>query len=225
MRIDANYELMRDIDRRYQDASGLRSRAFYSIFYGPLVPSKLLMINANPGGSPTSYRIVDVEGGEHEYIEGRQSGATTRNGAEMLMHIAGSSDPECLRGVQVLNRYFRRSLGVDKSSEQAHMAEARPFVRELVSCIQPEAILFGGDASVELFARAHGGTVKGGVPIKGPNGSSEATYFREYELRLPEYRTLPAYGIYHPSKMNGVFTEKVFPILRERLGPLMSAPA
>lgn len=223
MKIEANYDLMRDIDRRYQEVSGLRSRAFYSIFYGPLLPSRLLMINANPGGSPTSYRIVDVEAGEHEYIEGRQSGATTRNGAEMLMHIASSSDPESLRGVQVLNRYFRRSPGVEKSSERAHMAEARPFLTELINHIRPEAILFGGDAGVDIFARAHGGAAEGGTPIKGPNGSNEATYFREYELHLPEYRTIPAYGVYHPSKMNRVFRETVFPILRERLGRLMPA--
>lgn len=221
MKIDADYDLMRDIDRRYQQASGLNSRAFYSIFYGPLRQSKFLMINANPGGSPTSYKIVDVEAGEHEYIEGRNSGQTTRNGAEMLLCISGSSDLESLRGVQVLNRYFRRSPGVEKSSERAYMSEARPFLTELINFIQPEAILFGGDAGVDIFARGHGGTATGGVPIKGSNGSSEATYFREYELRLPEYRTIPAYGIYHPSKMNRVFKETVFPILRERLGPLM----
>lgn len=218
---EANYELMRDIDERYRRASGLNSRDFYSIFYGPLRPSKFLMINANPGGSPTSYKIVDVHAGEHEYIEGRNSGQTTRNGAEMLMHIAGSTDPRCLRGVQVLNRYFRRSPGVEKSSEKAYMAEARPFLCELINYIQPEAILFGGDAGVDIFARAHGGVATGGVPIMGPNGSYEATYFREYKLHLPEYRTIPAFGVYHPSKMNRVFKETVFPILRERLGPLM----
>jgi hypothetical protein len=221
MKIDANYDLMRDVDSRFRAASGLRSRAHYSIFYGPLRRSRILMINANPGGSPSSYQIVDVEGGEHEYIEGKHSGQTTRNGAEMLMHIAGSSNPESLRGVQVLNRYFRRSPGVDKKSEQSHMKEARPFLNELLNYIQPEAILFGGDSGVDIFARAHGGTAIGGDPIKGPNGSNEANYFREYELRLPEYRTVAAYGVYHPSKMNRVFRETVFPILRDRLGPLM----
>lgn len=115
MSTEANYELMRDLENRYQQASGLKSRDQYSIFYGPLRPSKLLMINANPGGSPQAYTIVDVAVGEHEYIKGRNSGATTRNGAEMLHYIAGANTPESIRGAQIFNRYFRRSPGVDKA--------------------------------------------------------------------------------------------------------------
>lgn len=221
MKVDANYELMRDIEGRYREVTNLSDRSQYSIFYGPLRPSKFLMLNANPGGSPTSYKIVNVEAGEHEYIEGRNSGQTTRNGAEMLMHIANSKNPESLRAVQILNRYFRRSPGVEKRNERAYMEEARPFITELIDFIQPEAIVFGGDSAVEPFARLHGGSARGGVPIKGPNGSNEATYFREYELSLPNYRTIAAYGVYHPSKMNGFFRREIFPILREKIGPLM----
>jgi hypothetical protein len=219
-----NTQLMNDIDRRYRAVSGLESRDDYSIFYGPLQPSKLLMINANPGGTPDNYSIVDVMSGEHEYIEGRFSGPTTRNGAEMLQYIAGSTDPESVRGVQVLNRFFRRSPqrpGV--RTEAAYMAEARPFVAELISYIQPDAILFGGDSAVSLFATHHGGTARGGNPIKGPNGPSEAVYFREYELRLPYHRPVCAIGIYHPSKMNGYFRERIFPLLRDRLGSCISS--
>lgn len=222
MSTQSNYDLMRDLERRYQQSSGLKSREHYSIFYGPLRPSKFLMMNANPGGSPQSYTIVDVAAGEHEYIEGRNSGPTTRNGAELLHYIASSSDPESIRGVQVLNRYFRRSPGVDKAVQSQHMVEARPFLQELITYIQPEAMLFGGDTGVELFANAHGGRAKGAVPLKGPNGSHEAVYFREYELSLPYYRKIPAYGVYHPSKMNGVFRKEVFPLLRERLGNLLA---
>lgn len=223
MKIEADYELMRAIEKRYQQASGLSSRDYYSIFYGPLRSSKLLMINANPGGSPTSYKIVDVLAGEHEYIEGRNSGKTTHNGAEMLLHIAGTTNPEALRSVQVLNRFFRRSPGVEKVTERMFMQEARPFLVELIHYIQPEAILFGGDSGVSAFSTAHGGSARGGATIKGPNGSNEAVYYREYELSLPYYRTIPAFGVYHPSKMNGNFRERIFPLLRERLGPLMSS--
>lgn len=221
----ANYNLMRDIEDRYRRASGLRSRDFYSIFYGPLRTSKFLMMNANPGGTPQNYKIVDVWAGEHEYIEGRDSGPTTRNGAEILQYIAGSADPSALRGVQVLNRFFRRSPARPSSAvERTFVAEAMPFLAELINYIQPEAILFGGDAAVSAFAAAHGGTAKGGKAIKGPNGTSEAVYFREYELSLPYYRTIPAAGIYHPSKLNGPFRQMVLPLLRERFGSLMPKP-
>jgi hypothetical protein len=214
---------MRDIDCRYQAASGLSSRDHYSIFYGPLRRSKLLMINANPGGTPDNYNVVDVMAGEHEYIEGRASGPTTRNGAEMLQYIANSANLESIRGVQVLNRFFRRSRQrPDVRTETAYMQEARPFLIEMINYIEPDAILFGGDAGVSLFATAHGGSARGGRSLKGPNGSSEATYFREYELRLPYYRSIPAFGVYHPSKMNRIFREQVFPLLRDKLGSYVS---
>lgn len=219
MPVQAELDVMRDIERRYKAASGLTSRDDYSIFYGPLARSKLLMINANPGGTPDNYHIVDVFAGEHEYIEGRESGPTTRNGAEMLQYIANSADPESIRGVQVLNRFFRRSRQrPDARTESSYMQEARSFLTELINTVEPEAILFGGDAGVSLFASAHGGSARGGVPLMGPNGSSQATYFREYELRLPYYRPVAAFGVYHPSKMNRVFREQVFPLLRQELG-------
>jgi uracil-DNA glycosylase len=180
------------------------------------------MLNANQGGTPDNYRIVNVRQGEHEYIEGRNSSPTTRNGADMLLHIAGSADPESLRPMQVLNRFFRRSpQRPNKRQECAHMDEARPFLEELIQYVQPEAIIFGGDAGVRLFAEAHRGTVKSGATIMGPNGTADAVYFREYEMKLPYFRPIAAYGIYHPSKLNQRFRDAVYPVLRERLGPLM----
>ncbi|MDP9416072.1 MAG: hypothetical protein M3Q08_18680 [Pseudomonadota bacterium] len=102
------------------------------------------------------------------------------------------------------------------------MAEARPFLTDLINFIQPEAILFGGDSGVQFFSDAHGGKLTTGSAIWGPNGSNDAVYFREYQLGLPFYRTVPAYGIYHPSKLNAVFERRVLPILKERLGPLVT---
>lgn len=222
MKVDADYELMRDIEARYNEATGLRDRAYYSIFYGPLRKSKFLMLNANPGGRPDSYQIVDVFAGQHEYIEGRNSGPTTRNGAEILLHICGGTNPEALRGVQVLNRFFRRSPSVEKRTECAYMEEARPFLAELIEYIEPEAILFGGDSSVATFAQVHKAAMRGAPVVRGPNGTNEAVYFGEYELALPYYRRVQAFSIYHPSKLNGVFRDRVFPLLRDRLGRLVA---
>jgi hypothetical protein len=222
MKVVADYALMQDIEDRYKDSTGLRSRDHYSIFYGPLLRSRLLVINANPGGTPENYKIVDVMKGEHEYIEGRASGPTTANGAQILQHIVRNGNPQSLRSIQVLNRFFRRSpQRPNLRTEMEYMAEARPFIAELINYIQPDALLFGGDSGVALMARAHGATLKEGNAIMGPNGTNDAVYFREYELRLPYYKPVMAYGIYHPSKLNGVFREKVFPLLVERLGPLI----
>lgn len=218
-----NLDLMQSIEQRYQSTSGLKSRDHYSIFYGPLRPSNLLVLNANPGGSPDDYKVVDVMKGEHEYIEGRQSGPTTAKGAEILQHLVGSCRPDDIRGIQVFNRFFRRSrLRPSARLESEYMAEARPFLQELITFVRPEAILFGGDAGVDLFTRAHGGEAEGDIPLMGPNGTHDAVYFRKYELRLPYYKPINAYGIYHPSKLNSAFRQKVFPLLRSELGYLVA---
>lgn len=223
MLIDANYELMADIDQRYQSASGLDSRAYYSIFYGPLLPGRLLMINANPGGNPDNYSMVDVMRGEHEYVEGRGSGNTTKNGSEILECIAGSRDPHRLRQVQVTNRFFRRSRARPSAkTEVSMMHEARPFLMEIIRFVQPDALLFGGNSGVSLFAQVHEASITAGAAVLGPNGSNDATYFQEYRMRLPGYKSIDAFGIYHPSKMNGVFRERIFPLLSNRLGSLLA---
>lgn len=127
-----DYDYMRDLEQRYQTAAGVNSRDDYSLFYGPLRRSPFVMINANPGGSPSNYRVVDVMRGEHEYVEGRAGSPTTRNGAEILAAILGSDDPERMRGVQVFNRFFRRSPTVPAAAlVRKYMTEAAPFLREL----------------------------------------------------------------------------------------------
>ncbi|TZG25166.1 hypothetical protein [Sphingomonas montanisoli] len=219
--IAANYDLMKDIEARYREASGLGSRDHYSIFYGPLNKSPILMINANPGGSPANYQVVDVLNGQHEYIEGRNSGPTTRNGAEILTAAMGISTLDDIRKVQVLNRFFRRSpMRPSAANEAMYMQEAKPFLRELIQFIEPEVMIFGGDAGVGLFAKAHAAHMTGGAALMGPNGRSEAVYLREYKLVIPGYRPVVAFGIYHPSKLNGYFRANAIPMLKGRLSEL-----
>lgn len=219
-------DYMADLEQRYHSASGLHSRDYYSIFYGPLKPSRLMMINANPGGSPTNYKVVNVLAGEHEYVEGRDSGPTTRNGAEILAALAGTASPEAIRQFQVFNRFFRRSPTAPSASlVESYMHEAAPFLAELISYVRPEAMLFGGDPGVRLFAKVHGGKLVERDCIMGPNGRSEAVYHRKYELTLPYYPTLQVHGVYHPAKMNSVFRQRVLPELVKDLSPLVREAA
>lgn len=219
---DKSADYMADLEQRYCKATGLHSRDDYSIFYGPLRPSRLMMLNANPGGSPTNYEVVNVLDGEHEYVEGRDSGPTTRNGAEILAALAGTSAPDAIRRFQVFNRFFRRSRTSPSASlVESYMQEAAPFLAELIAYVRPEAMLFGGDAGVRLFAKVHGGKLVERDCIMGPNGRSEAVYHRRYELTLPYYPTIEVHGIYHPAKMNSVFRQRVLPRLVEHLGPLI----
>jgi uracil-DNA glycosylase len=222
----ANFDLMRSIEERYRGATGLSDRRFYSIFYGPLRRHPLLMINANPGGTPDNFKIVEVMAGQHEYVEGRQSGPTTRNGAEILQALLESESSETVRQAQVLNRYFRRTAQQPSSElRRQHMDEARPFLAELIQYISPSVLVFGGDSGLHEFADVHRAHIEEvpGSTILGPNGATAATYLREYVLDLPYYQRVVAFGIYHPSKMNSFFRQQVLPRLVERVLPMITA--
>ena len=212
---------MQRLDAAYREGTGLSDRRYYSMFYVVPARSDFLMLNANPGGSPDNFHIVNVAGGQHEYIEGANSGRTTRNGAELLRYLVGTRDPEGIRHVQVSNISFRRSpdksrLGLPFSRA---VQEAEPFVRELLIFIQPKAILFAGDKNLHAFARAHGAGIKSfpEESLFGPNGTHEACYFARYLLDIPYLNEVDAYTIFHPSKMNSYFRAKVLPVLGERL--------
>lgn len=228
LRDETGLAFIQRIDAEYRAASGLRDRRYYSIFYGIPARSDLLMLNANPGGTPDNFQIVNVAAGEHEYIEGANSGATTRNGAMLLQYLADVGSSEGIRHVQVSNIAFRRSS--DKSSAGLPFAEAvreaKPFVEQIIRFVQPKAILFAGDSNLHTFARVHRGelTPYPEESLFGPNGSRKACYYARYGLALPYLGEVEAYTIYHPSKMNGHFRREVFPILREHLGKFAAPP-
>lgn len=213
-------QFMRDLDAEYRQTTGLSHRKHYSIFYAPPARSEFLMLNANPGGSPENYSYVDVMSGEHEYIEGLDSGRTTRNTAEILRYILATNDNEALRSIQVSNMAFRRSpSSLTKRQFERDCEEAKPFVAQLVRYVRPRAMLFAGNDKFKSFAKVHDGAVKEfpEETVIGPNGSHDAVYLARYELGLPYYGAVAAYTIYHPSRLNGHFRQRVLPLLRRYL--------
>ncbi|BBK30310.1 hypothetical protein STHU_09440 [Allostella humosa] len=221
----ADYERMRDIERRYQAASGLKERRYYSLFYGPLAPFPLAMINENPGGSPDDFKIVDVYAGSHEYVEGRFSGPTTLNASTLLMRLLGGDSHEIVRPVQVFNQHFRRSPGrLGARERRRHVDEARPFVLECLAFARPKLLLFGGANGVQPFMTALGGTAVAddATTVMGPNGTSPAVYYREYRLHHPLLGPMSGIGLYHPSKLNGHFYAHAFPRLLRRVNEALA---
>lgn len=220
--VQADFARMQDIEDRYRLLSGLHDRRDYSVFYGPLAPFPLAMINENPGGSADNYRIVRVEAGEHEYVEGRHSGRTTHNGAELLRRLLDAESFEPVRQIQVFNRLFRRSphSGVFSTQQKAAYAEeARPFLLECLQLVSPRLIIFGGANAAIPFMDGIGGRALADFKstIMGPNGRCEAVYYREFALSHPLLGELAGIGIYHPSKLNTFFYDRVFPRLKQRI--------
>jgi hypothetical protein len=220
-------KLMHDIDARYQASSGLTDRRYYSIFYGPLAPFPIAVINENPGGTPEDYQVVDVDAGQHEYVEGRFSGNTTLNGADLLRRLLDVPDFEPIRQFQVFNRFFRRSPnsgGFSASQKRAFAAEAQPFLLECLKIVTPRLLIFGGANAAVAFMKGLGGKA---VPddrsiVRGPNGANEAVYYLEYQLSHPQLGEMLGVGIYHPSKLNGVFYKTAFPRLAMRAQQALS---
>ena len=214
-------KLMHDIDARYQASSGLTDRRYYSIFYGPLAPFPIAVINENPGGTPEKYQVVDVDAGQHEYIEGRFSGKTTLKGAELLRCLLGAPDFEPVRQFQIFNRLFRRSPNSGSFSatqKKAFAAEARPFLLECLKIVKPRLLIFGGANAAVAFMNDLGGKAVSDdtCMVKGPNGANEAVYYREYQLSHPQLGDMLGVGIYHPSKLNKAFYRTAFPQLAMR---------
>lgn len=220
-------KVMRDIDARYQASSGLTDRRYYSIFYGPLAPFPIAVINENPGGTPENYQVVDVDAGQHEYVEGRFSGKTTRNGAELLRRLLNAPNFEPVRQFQIFNRFFRRSSnsgGFSATEKRAYAAEARPFLLECLKVVTSRLLIFGGANAAVALVKDLGGEA---VPddrstVRGPNGANEAVYYLEYQLSHPQLGEMLGVGIYHPSKLNNAFYETASPRLAMRAQQALS---
>lgn len=214
------YDLMRQIEQDYKKETGLSDRKDYSIFYGPLVKSSFAIVNQNPGGKPVSggYEIVDVMNGRHELVEGRGSGRTTQNLARLLMRLTGSNNRDDLRKIQMMNRYFRRGDGADK---KAGMREAAPYLKRILSYIEPELLVMGGAGSrgreIDDFARAMDGSFRLDEDsiIMGPNGTREALYFCTGNISIPDLRPMRVIGTYHPSKWHETFYKTAYAAMED----------
>lgn len=216
---EPNYALMRDIEERYQKASGLTDRRYYSLFYGPLVRFPIAVINENPGGSPDNFQIVDVMAGQHELIEGRYSGRTTNKTADLMLRLMDRHEPGALRSLQLFNQHFRRSPGKAPTAERRRfVAEAAPFLLECLAYTAPRLILFAGAGEPpSVMARIGGSATEDeGRAVMGPHSSgSSMPYYREFQIEHPDLGSVVGIGMIHARLWNYHFEASVVPLLQE----------
>jgi len=200
--LPAANDFLTKLDAEWQAATGLISRADYSISYAPVVPCPLMVLGQNPGGSADNFKLVDITSGSSEYIEGY--GPTSQNMGQLLQLALRTISPEGIRGVQGSNVIWRRSPNLQSLDIKIPVAakETAPHLAKLIRHVSPRTILFGGRAAYEVYLDAHGGhQVEQGETIMGPNGRGEAVYFGHRVISLPYLpERVEAFIVLHPSK-------------------------
>ena len=159
---DAQVAFMKDLERRFQEVSGLQDRSAYKIFYGLVRPATVMILGINPGGDPAEvvasslYRRNGLDSAASTGFYERQEcdlldcDWPENRGLMKLLVPLFNGDPAMIRtGVVKTNLAFRRSkkkTGID--FEQAKR-EAAPFLLEILGAVQLKLILL---TSVDLTA-------------------------------------------------------------------------
>ncbi len=145
---------MKDLEQRYQAASGLHDRAFYKIFYGPVRPAPVLLLGINPGGDPS-----EVAEGALKRKDGQDSAASSAfyendecdlldcNWPEntglkkLLVPLFGGAESPIRTEVVKTNLAFRRSKKKTGIDFERAKQEAAPFLSEIIARVQPRLVL------------------------------------------------------------------------------------
>jgi hypothetical protein len=235
-------EKMKDIDRRFPECSGLADRKDYSIFYSLLLPSPLMVIGINPGGSPVEggYQLASrsfYENGEHEYVDMHYPlAAAMRN---TLLTALGTNDVDVLRRVPKTNTFFQRSQNVDalgRGKRHEYVEMCAPFVLEMIEEVCPRAIVLEGrqarDNLVAGFKVARGRSLPiteddGAVVYGAYRGNPHVRFFQreiaDFGDRMGRIELLT---LGYPSTFSRLRDwGKVLDALKQHLGPTYQPPA
>lgn len=232
---------MINLEARYRQASGLKDRSRYVIFYGPVRPAPILVLGINPGGHPDDF-----------YPDGvRQRSDSTKRGAasssyfehnehsmldcdwpanktvELLSVILGTHEAIRAKVVKT-NLAFRRSSNTGSfktihgmTLTQAYK-EAQPFVHEIVDLVKPKLVLLEGSI-LEDFKRRMGST--GGkqtdTPIKTAHRGKEIHLYRAEHVPIQGVGTVLVVQLAHPSYHGAKYGKEG---IGNRIQKLLGAP-
>ena len=218
--------LMKDIDRRYREYSGLSDIRYYKIFFSRLQSADVLVAGINPAGNPEDWpeevrqyypgawieRVLAndfwFEKDEHEYVNCRYPIQQT-----MLTFVTDilQATPNDIRNVPKINLAFRRTPRTDNQVfRRIHgmtltgaQQEARPFVEEILKYVKPRVILLEGITGLEAFRRgfcSRGFGSQLAEPIWTDWRGSRARIFAGCEMYIDcLQRPVAAVALGHPS--------------------------
>jgi hypothetical protein len=156
---------MRELEERYRCAAGLKNRSAYKIYYCQVRPASILTLGINPGGSPrdtlpngrtrvdgtiTAGSARFHENDEHDILDCKWKENVGL--LELLTPLLGNDASRIRAEVVKTNLAFRRSPRKKDIDMSAAVAEAAPYLAEIVEVVRPDLVLLTG-ADLETFIR------------------------------------------------------------------------
>ncbi len=156
--IDKPYiPFMRNLESRFQRASGLTNRSEYKIFYGWIHPAPILLLGINPGGAPSNttpdgrmHKDGTIAAASSSYFENDEHDLLDckwreNYGLQSLLTPLVGGDTKLIRDKVVkTNIAFHRALKKKDIDIERAKADAAPFLAELISVVKPSTILLTG---------------------------------------------------------------------------------
>ncbi len=142
-------ELMRDLERRYQAASGLTDPLLYKIFFCQIRRADILALGINPGGldpkdikngTKTGASAGYYENNEHDLLDCSWAESWVR---ELFAPLVGGNREDVRRRVVLTNRAFKRTRREGDLDNDA-ATQAQSFLEEIIEVVHPELILLIG---------------------------------------------------------------------------------
>lgn len=206
--MDQSIEFMKGLDHRFQLASGLQDRRYYSIFYSRVQPSRVIVIGIKPGGrTDGSHQLASqsfYEDWEHEYVDMNYRIAEVMRPALMQALEAKSKDE--LRRVPKTNTFFQRAVGTDDftgAELSRNAAMCAPFLAEILAYVRPQTIILEGAGARDNLVRYQCRAVEeiSDETVLGMRRGAENRFFRkERAMLLPVGRSVDLLTLGHPSQ-------------------------
>ena len=186
---------MRDLERRFQMATGLPNRSAYKIFYGQIHQAPILTLGINPGGDPAQTSADGrmhtsgvpaaasssyFEGGEHDVLdcEWKENDGLRK----LLIPLVGGEREGIRQDVVKSNLAFRRSAKATHIQVERAFDETAPFLAEILAKVEPRLVLLTGPAVRVFVGRFASGEQVLAQPEKDPG--VKQTIFAASRVRL-----------------------------------------
>jgi len=157
---------MRDLERRYQAATGLQNRSAYKIWYCQIRPAPILTLGINPGGAPSntssdgrSHLTGEKAAASGSYFEGNEHDVLDCHWKEndnlrpLLTALVGGDESRIRSDVIKTNLAFQRSAKAADIDIASAIAASAPFLREIIAVVQPRLVLLTGAGMSEFTSR------------------------------------------------------------------------
>ena len=192
----ADIEFMRVLEERYRAVCGLPDRSRYAIFYGPVRQADVLTLGINPGGDPGQVAadgMHSVDGqpkhaASASYFENDESSVLdcdwpeNRGLLKLLRPLFDQDDAAIRAKVVKTNLAFRRSRRAKQAELETAIAEAAPFLAEIIGRVRPRLVLLTGVRLEEFTKRFCGEAEAIGEALRDPG--VKQTVFRAARVVL-----------------------------------------